>query len=59
MGHTGSRHTKSTHGRKQRQCLRCQRTFLSEGWHNRLCTPCKEHLAVSPTPEVEHRVVRD
>jgi hypothetical protein len=33
-----------------RACLRCDRTFASEGRHNRLCQPCLEFLENSPTP---------
>lgn len=25
----------------QRQCMRCGQQFASEGWHNRLCRPCR------------------
>lgn len=28
-----------------RPCLGCRRPFESEGWHNRLCTPCRGHAA--------------
>jgi len=39
---------------KRRLCLRCDREFLSEGPHNRLCQPCREFLAVAPTPMEEY-----
>jgi hypothetical protein len=39
---------------KRRQCLRCERMFLSEGPHNRLCQSCREFLAASPTPAEEY-----
>jgi hypothetical protein len=39
---------------KRRLCLRCDREFLSEGPHNRLCQPCRESLAVAPTPVEEY-----
>lgn len=26
---------------KRRTCLACGRPFESEGWHNRLCQPCR------------------
>jgi hypothetical protein len=39
---------------KRRLCLRCDREFLSEGPHNRLCQPCREFLAVAPTPVEEY-----
>ncbi len=25
----------------QRHCMRCGQQFASEGWHNRLCRPCR------------------
>ena len=28
-----------------RECLRCDRPFPSEGFHNRLCDPCRENPA--------------
>jgi hypothetical protein len=39
---------------KRRRCLRCDREFLSEGPHNRLCQPCREFLAGAPTPMEEY-----
>lgn len=33
--------------RRQRLCMCCGKTFLSEGAHNRLCTTCRA-LSVSP-----------
>jgi hypothetical protein len=39
---------------KRRDCLRCDRVFLSEGAHNRLCQSCREFLAASPTPAEEY-----
>lgn len=42
---------------KRRACLRCDREFLSEGPHNRLCNVCREFLATSPTP-VEESTLR-
>jgi 5-methylcytosine-specific restriction endonuclease McrA len=39
---------------KRRSCLRCDRMFLSEGPHNRLCQSCREFLAASPTPAEEY-----
>jgi hypothetical protein len=38
---------------KRRLCLRCDREFLSEGPHNRLCQSCREFLAAAPTPTEE------
>jgi hypothetical protein len=37
-----------------RTCLRCDRDFLSEGAHNRLCDRCRELLAASSTPLEEY-----
>lgn len=28
----------------ERRCLRCQRTFTSEGRHNRICDTCKHGM---------------
>jgi hypothetical protein len=47
----GSRKTARS---KQRLCLRCDRAFLSEGPHNRLCQTCREFLAGAPTPVEEY-----
>jgi len=38
----------------QRDCLRCDREFLSEGPYNRLCKSCLEYLSTSPTPAEEY-----
>jgi hypothetical protein len=35
----------------QRNCLRCDRSFMSTGAYNRLCHPCREFIDVNPTPE--------
>ncbi len=40
----------------QRDCLRCDREFLSEGLYNRLCKPCLEYLSTSPTPVEEYTI---
>ena len=40
--------------RKRRLCLRCDREFLSDGSHNRLCQPCREFLAEAPTTTEEY-----
>jgi hypothetical protein len=40
----------------QRDCLRCDREFLSEGPYNRLCKPCLEYLSTSPTPAEEYSI---
>jgi hypothetical protein len=39
---------------KRRLCLRCDREFLSEGPHHRLCQSCREFLAAAPTPMEEY-----
>jgi hypothetical protein len=40
----------------QRDCLRCDRAFPSEGPFNRLCKTCLEYLNSSPTPIEEYTV---
>jgi hypothetical protein len=40
----------------QRDCLRCDRAFLSEGPFNRLCKTCLEYLNTSPTPMEEYTI---
>jgi hypothetical protein len=32
---------------KRRECLRCDRPFMSEGAHHRLCKDCRAFLKVS------------
>jgi len=27
---------------QERACMCCERTFISEGWHNRLCLECRK-----------------
>ena len=49
-----SKRSRKTATSKQRACLRCDRTFLSEGPHHRLCQACREFLAVVPTPVEEY-----
>jgi hypothetical protein len=49
-----SRRTKKA---KRRSCLRCDREFLSEGPHHRLCQTCRQVIAASPSPEEEYSVV--
>jgi hypothetical protein len=34
-----------------RSCLRCDRSFPSEGPHNQLCKVCREFNEYNPTPE--------
>lgn len=33
---------KSENPLRNRSCLRCRKSFLSEGFHNRICERCKE-----------------
>lgn len=40
----------------QRDCLRCDRAFPSEGPYNRLCKTCLEYLNTSPTPAEEYTI---
>jgi hypothetical protein len=39
---------------KRRACLRCNRRFLSEGPHHRLCGACRASLATMPAPAEEY-----
>lgn len=39
---------------KPRACLRCDRRFLSEGPHNRLCQACRDFLASGSAPLEEY-----
>jgi hypothetical protein len=49
-----SKRSRKTATSQQRACLRCDRRFLSEGSHNRLCQACREYLAIAPTPVEEY-----
>jgi hypothetical protein len=51
-------HKLSSRDRKptQRDCLRCERVFHSEGPFNRLCKACLEYLNASPTPMEEYTI---
>jgi len=40
----------------QRDCLRCERAFHSEGPFNRLCKTCLEYLNSSATPIEEYTI---
>ena len=42
-------------GRQPRQCLRCERRFLSEGAHHRLCATCRSALAHEGSPAAIYR----
>jgi hypothetical protein len=42
---------------RERDCLRCERKFLSSGPHNRLCRACLEALDASSTPEEVYPLV--
>jgi hypothetical protein len=37
--------------RAKRTFLRCDKLFLSEGPHNRLCADCKRFVDAMPSPE--------
>jgi len=39
--------------RKQRTCLRCDRTFMSEGNWNRVCPRCARNAEDNPPPAVQ------
>jgi hypothetical protein len=39
---------------RERVCLRCDQTFLSQGPNNRLCPACREYIHAQPTPEEEY-----
>ena len=41
----------------QRNCLRCNREFWSEGSHHRLCQTCRQVIAASPSPVEEYSIV--
>jgi hypothetical protein len=43
--------------RKERLCLRCDRSFLSDGASNRLCDACRHSIAVRETPAPEYMVL--
>jgi hypothetical protein len=49
-----SKRSRKTAPSPQRACLRCDRRFVSEGPHHRLCQACREFLAVAPTPVEEY-----
>jgi hypothetical protein len=40
----------------QRDCLRCECVFPSQGPYNRLCKTCLESLNASPTPDEEYTI---
>ena len=40
----------------QRECLRCDQAFPSEGPFNRLCKTCLEYLNASSTPAEEYTI---
>lgn len=39
---------------RRRDCLRCDRKFVSEGPHNRLCEGCRSFLAAQASPAQEY-----
>ena len=49
-----SKRSRKTAPSQPRACLRCDRRFVSEGPHHRLCNVCREFLAVAPTPVEEY-----
>jgi hypothetical protein len=60
MAHAARRYAKSSRGTKKvkrRNCLRCDREFLSEGPHHRLCQTCRQVIAASASPVEEYSVV--
>jgi hypothetical protein len=60
MAHWARSYTKParrTKKMKRRNCLRCDREFLSEGPHHRLCRMCRQVIAASPSPVEEYSVV--
>jgi hypothetical protein len=60
MTHAPRSHVKPSRRRKklqQRNCLRCDREFLSEGPHHRLCQTCRQVIAAGPSPVEEYSVV--
>jgi hypothetical protein len=54
--HSGANPPQRTEQSRQRTCLRCDRTFWSEGPHHRLCQTCREALATAPSAVEEHCV---
>jgi hypothetical protein len=51
-----SKRSRRTSRLKERACLRCDRTFLSEGPHHQLYERCREALAASTTPPEEYHL---
>lgn len=45
-----TKHKPPKPAKKERSCLRCNRTFVSEGAHVRLCGGCRVFLNTEPTP---------
>lgn len=59
MAHTAQTTSQSSSKHRkpmQRDCLRCDRAFNSEGPFNRLCKACVEYLNASPTPLEEYTI---
>ena len=42
---------------KERLCLRCDRSFMSDGAYNRLCDACRRSFAARETPGTEYIVL--
>jgi hypothetical protein len=51
------RRPKRTAPTTPRACLRCDRSFPSEGPHHRLCDGCRNFLALESTPVERARVL--
>jgi len=43
---------------QRRPCLRCDRVFVSQGAHHRLCHTCRAYLAQHPSPEPLYTIIR-
>lgn len=61
LGSSETRQREPMHNHKPkattlRACLRCERTFASEGAHHRLCTPCRQAIEGGSSPERVGRV---
>jgi protein-arginine kinase activator protein McsA len=47
-------HPRRTKTQKNRDCLRCDRTFVSAHTGNRLCDDCRYAVNEAPTPEAAY-----
>ena len=41
----------------KRPCLRCERKFLSQGPHNRICSSCRQVITASLGDNAEYKVM--